>query len=80
MFQKSKHTITLSIQVCIADGIGGRLRVLASIDFDHDLLFSTNEVANIRAYVDLPCELAAVDLPIANTIPQYGFGVGLIDA
>ena len=52
--------------------------VLAAIQFDYEPGFNTGEVGEISVDWDLPAELVATDLPIANHPPQPPFSVGLI--
>src|SRR5262249_48934517 len=59
---KSKNAIAFCGEIRIADSVGRRVRVLSSIDLDHEMLFSTNEVADIRADRNLSREFMTVDL------------------
>ena len=77
---ESKYAISFGREVAIANRIFGGLVVLSAIHFDHDLLFSADEVADVAADRHLPRKLVAVDLTIADTIPENGFRIRLVGA
>jgi hypothetical protein len=77
---KPKDTIALCNQASVADSIGGGFRVLPSIDFDHEAFLPADEIANISANRNLPRKLVVIDLPVANTILQRCFRIGLVGA
>jgi hypothetical protein len=54
--------------------------MLPAIDLDNDHLLPTNEVADISPDRLLANEFAAGNLPVAQTIPQFRFGVGGVGA
>ena len=56
--------------------LGRRLEVLASIEFDHQVCFQARKVSNERADGALAAELAALQTPVAQVVPQQAFGVG----
>ena len=57
-----------------------RIRVLASIYLDDEFLLAANEIAKVRPYRQLSHEFVAVDLPGAQMLPKFRFGIGLADA
>jgi len=54
--------------------------VLPSINFDNEMFLAADEVADVAACRLLPHEFIAVDLPLADAIPQLRLRIGLIDA
>jgi hypothetical protein len=52
--------------------------VLSPIDFDNDKFLAANEVADVATDRLLPDEFISIDLPVANTIPEFRFRVGLV--
>src|SRR6185437_3148660 len=75
---ESKYSISFSDQVIVADRVSCRLRMLPTIDLNHDLLLATDEIADVSANRHLSCKFVAVDLAIADAIPKDSFRVRLI--
>jgi len=67
-------------QTSIAHGIFSCFTVLPTIDFDDQVEFTADKVADVTADRHLSREFVPVDLAIADTIPEEYFGIGLIDA
>ena len=44
-------------------------KMIASVDFDDELLFSAIEICNVDAYCVLPAELLIASLSIAEVLP-----------
>lgn len=72
---KSKDAISVHSQISIADIISLRVRVLAAIYLDDELLLTANEVAKVGSDRRLPHKFAAVDLPGTEMLPKLRFGV-----
>jgi hypothetical protein len=73
---ESKHSITLRDQPlvtrCIVSFVVG---MLATVDFDYQLRFQTDEIDNVRPHRPLSAKLATVDLTESNAPPQQLFRI-----
>lgn len=47
--------------------------VLASVEFNDKAAIYTNKVCDVFSYRKLPAELAAIELPIAQGMPEFRF-------
>src|SRR4051794_2887599 len=54
--------------------------MLPSIDFDYHKFLATNEITDVTADGLLTNKLVSVNLPVAKTIQEFRFGVGLVGA
>lgn len=54
--------------------------MLTAIDLDDELLLAAGEIADVVSNRDLPRELVAIDLTIAEALPKSGFCIRLIGA
>src|SRR4051812_9264225 len=54
--------------------------MLSTVDLDDEDFLPTDEIADVSSKRKLAHELATVDLPIANSIPERRLRVRLIDA
>jgi hypothetical protein len=72
--------MSLSDEAATAGSVPCRLRMLSAVHFGHYWFFPADEVADVSTDRNLPCELVAVDLAIADTIPQNHLCVRLIGA
>lgn len=77
---KSKDAISVHSQISIADMVSLRIRVLAAIYLDDELLLATNEIAEVGSYRYLSHKFVAIDLPGANAAPKFRFRLSLADA
>ena len=77
---ESKHSISVSNYPLIAHRICRGFIVLSAVDFDYKKSFAANEVADVTGYRLLPYKFMSTNLPVANTIPENGFRICLIDA
>ena len=54
--------------------------MLSAVNFNDKKSFAANEVADVTGYRLLSDKFMSINLPVANTIPENGFRVCLIDA
>ena len=64
----------------ISHGVRRRFIVLPAVRFDDQTSITADEITDETTNRLLPYKFMSVDLPIANTIPENGFRVCLIDA
>jgi hypothetical protein len=79
LFQNRSTPVTFLGQAPIPNCVGSRFIVLPAVDFDNQMPFAANEIADVAEDRDLPSELVPVDLTITNAIPENGFRICLID-
>jgi len=67
-------------QAAISYDVFSRFIVLTAVNLNDDKSFTADEIADVVADRFLPHKFVSANLPIANTIPENRFRVGLIDA
>jgi len=66
---ESQHTKSLVPEIAVAHPVIAIIRVLTTIDLDHQLSSETRKVDYIGSYRNLPLELLAVETMSAQPIP-----------
>jgi hypothetical protein len=71
---------TIAGKTGVADFVGGRIQVLATVELDDERDFKADEIKHVETEWMLAAEAMAGELAILEMAPEVAFGLGLVAA